>query len=78
MDERTLEFIRGAAVLTLFLLDTANVARLEKRAGEGLLPITGPVVMDDTLEPTGGLLDPGDGEKPAGVAAWLHWLLRLL
>lgn len=54
------------------------MARLEKRAGEGLLLIAGPVVMEDTLEPTGGLLDPGDDEKAAGAAAWLHWLLRLL
>lgn len=78
MEERAREVIRGAGVLTLFLLDTANVARLEKRAGEGLLPDTGPVVMADALEPTGGLLDPGDDEKAAGVEAWLHWLPRLL
>lgn len=66
------------AVLTLVLLDTANVARLEKRAVEGLLPDTGPVTMEETLEPTGGLLDPGEDEKVAGGDAGLHWLLRPL
>lgn len=66
--------LRGAlAVLTLVLLDTANVARLEKRAADGLLPDTGPVTMEDTLEPTGGLLEPGEGGD-----AGLHWLLRAL
>lgn len=53
------------------------MARLEKRAGEGLLPDTGPEVMAVALEPTGGLLDPRDDEKAAGVEAWWHWLLRL-
>lgn len=64
-----------AAVLTLLLLHTAKVARLEKRAGEGLLPDTGPAVTEDTLEPTGGLQDPGDDERAAGVEARV---LRLL
>lgn len=62
-------------VLTLLLLDTANVARLEKRAGEGLVLDAGPVITEATLEPTGGLLDPGEEEKAAGAEAWLHWLL---
>lgn len=53
------------------------MARLEKRAGEGLLPVTGPEVTAVTLDPTGGLLDTRDDEKAAGVEAWWHWL-RLL
>lgn len=59
------------AVLTLVLLDTANVARLEKRAVEGLLLDTGPVTMEETLEPTGGLLELGEDEKVAGGDAGL-------
>lgn len=66
------------AVLTFVLLDTANVALLEKRAVEGLLPDTGPVTMEETLEPTGGLLEPGEDEMVAGGDAGLDWLLRLL
>lgn len=65
------------AVLTLFLLDTANVARLEKRVVVGLPADTGPIIMEDTLEPTGGLLEVGDDEKVAGGDAGLHWLLLL-
>lgn len=66
------------AVLTLVLLDTANVARLEKRAVEGLLLDTGPVTVEETLEPTGGLLELGEDEKVAGGDAGLDWLLRPL
>lgn len=59
------------AVLTLVLLDTANVARLEKRVVEGLLLDTGPVTMEETLEPAGGLLELGEDEKVAGGEAGL-------
>lgn len=52
------------------------MARLEKRAVDGLPPDAGPVTMEDTLEPTGGLLEPGEHEKVAGGEAGLHWLLR--
>lgn len=54
------------------------MARLEKRAVEGLLPDTGPVTMEETLEPTGGLLELGEDEKVAGGDAGLGWLLRVL
>lgn len=54
------------------------MARLEKRAGEGLLPDSGPVIMEETLEPAGGLLEPGDDEKGLGGDALLRWLLRVL
>lgn len=47
------------------------MARLEKRAVEGLLPDTGPVIMEDTLEPTGGLLEPEEDEKVTGGDAEL-------
>lgn len=75
---------RGADVprkhdlLTLFLLDTANVARLEKRVALGLPADTGPIIMAATLEATGGLPEVGDDEKVAGGDAGLHWLLLLL
>lgn len=65
------ESLQKHAVLTLVLLDTANVARLEKRAAVGLLLDTGPVTMDETLEPTGGLLELGEDEKVAGGDAGL-------
>lgn len=54
------------AVLTLVLLDTANVALLEKRVVDGLLLDKGPVTMEEPLEPTGGLLELGEDEKVAG------------
>ncbi len=47
------------------------MALLEKRAVEGLLPDTGPVTVDKTLEPTGGLLELGEDEKVAGGEAGL-------
>lgn len=53
------------AILTLVLLDTANVALLEKRVVEGLLLNTGPVTMEETLEITGGLLEPGEEGRVA-------------
>lgn len=65
-------------ILTFVLLDTANVALLEKRAAEGLLPDTEPVTMEETLELTGGLLEPGEDEKVAGGDAGPDWLLRPL
>lgn len=58
-------------VLTFVLLDRANVARLEKRAVDGLLPDTGPVIMEDTREPAGGLPELEEGEKVAGGDAGL-------
>lgn len=70
--------IGSSLSILLVLLDTANVARLEKRVVEGLLPDTGPVTMVETLEPTGGLLELGDDEKVAGGDAGLDWLLREL
>lgn len=66
------------ALLTLLLLDTANVARLEKRVAVGLPADTGPIIMAATLEATGGLPEVGDDEKVAGGDAGLHWLLLLL
>lgn len=42
------------------------MARLEKRAVDGLLLDTGPVTMEETLEPTGGLLELGEDETVAG------------
>lgn len=65
-------------VLTFVLLDTAKVARLEKRVMEGLLPDTGLVTMEETLEPAGGLLEVEEDEKVAGGDAGIVWLLRLL
>lgn len=65
-------------LLTLVLLETENVALLEKRAVEGLLPDTGPATMEETLEPTGGLLETGDDGKAAGGDVGLNWLLRPL
>lgn len=47
------------------------MARLEKRVVEGLLLDSGPVIMDVTLEPTGGLLELGEDEKVAGGDAGL-------
>ena len=47
------------------------MARLEKRVVEGLLLDTGPVTMEETLEPAAGLLELGDDEKVAGVDAGL-------
>lgn len=66
------------ALLTLFLLDTANVALLEKRVAVGLPADTGPIIMAATLEATGGLPEVGDDEKVAGGDAGLHWVLLLL
>lgn len=69
----------GSSRSMLFvLLDTANVARLEKRVMEGLLLDAGLVTMEETLEPAGGLLEVGDEEKAAGGDGGLDWLLRLL
>lgn len=42
------------------------MARLEKRVVEGLLLETGPVTMEETLEPAGGLLELGEDEEVAG------------
>lgn len=42
------------------------MARLEKRVMEGLLPDTGLVTMEETLEPAGGLLEVEEDEKVAG------------
>lgn len=54
------------------------MALLEKRAVEGLLPDTGPATMEETLEPTGGLLETGEDGKAAGGDVGLNWLLRPL
>lgn len=70
--------IGSSLSILLVLLDTEKVARLEKRVVEGLLPDTGPVTVEETLEPTGGLLELGEDEKLAGGDAGLDWLLRLL
>lgn len=48
------------------------MARLEKRVVVGLPANTGPIIMEDTLEPAGGLLEVGDDEKVAGGDAGLH------
>lgn len=48
------------------------MARLEKRVVEGLLPDTGPVIMEETLAPTGGLLEVGEDERGAGGDAGLE------
>lgn len=68
-------------VVLTFLLDRAKVARLEKRVVEGLLLDNRPVTIEETLEPTGGLLEVGDDEKGAGgevgldqLLVWLLWL----
>lgn len=47
------------------------MARLEKRVVEGLLPDTGPVIMEETLAPTGGLLEVGEDERGPGGDAGL-------
>lgn len=58
--------IGSSRSILLVLLDTANVARLEKRVVEGLPLDTGPVTMEETLEPTGGLLKLGEDGKVTG------------
>lgn len=63
--------IGSSRSILLVLLDTAKVARLEKRAVDGLLLATGPVTMEDTFELTGGLLELGEDEKVAGGDAGL-------
>lgn len=77
-DSRRNHFKQKVDLLTLFLLDTAKVARLEKRVAAGLPADTGPIIMAATLEATGGLPEVGDDEKVAGGDAGLHWLLLLL
>lgn len=66
------------AVLTLVLLVTAKVALLEKRVVEGLLLVTEPVTMEDTLESVVGLPWLGEDEEVAGGDDGLSWLFGLL
>lgn len=77
LEDSDLDIFRKNILLTLFLLDTANVARLEKRVAVGLPAEIGPIIMAATLEATGGLPKVGDDEKVAGGDAGLLWLLLL-
>lgn len=60
------------SLLTLALLDTAKMARLEKRVTEGLLLDPGLRSMEQPLYPAGGLLQLGeDVNIEGGDGGWL-------
>lgn len=65
----------GSSRSILFLLIKAKVARLEKRVVDGLLLENGPVIMDETLDPTaGGLVEVGEEEDPWVLLWWDAWM----
>lgn len=54
------------SLLTLALLDTAKMARLEKRVIEGLLLDPGLRSIEQPLYPAGGLLEVGEEDNMEG------------